>query len=103
MKKIAIAAALLAVAALINLPARADDFSDTVSVFKNAGASSKFFATSYGYAVFPTIGKGGIGVGGAFGKGRVYARGKYVGDTRMTQGTLGVQLGGHAFSERIFF
>jgi lipid-binding SYLF domain-containing protein len=103
MKKIAIVGALFAVLALINAPVRADDYSDTVSLFKNAGASSKFFSTSYGYAVFPTIGKGGIGIGGAHGSGRVYTHEKYVGDTSMTQLTVGLQLGGQAFSEIIFF
>ena len=53
--------------------------------------------------MFPTIGKGGIGIGGAHGSGRVYAEGKYVGDTSMTQITVGFQLGGQAFSQIIFF
>ena len=53
--------------------------------------------------MFPTIGKGGVGIGGAHGKGRVYEKGKYIGDTSMTQVTIGFQLGGQAFSEIIFF
>jgi lipid-binding SYLF domain-containing protein len=80
----------------------ADNYSDTIEVFKNAIPSS-FFETSYGYAVFPTIGKGGVGIGGAHGKGRVYAKGVHVGDTSMTQLTVGFQLGGQAFSQIIFF
>ena len=103
MKKIATVGALLAVLALINAPARADEYSDTVSLFQNAGASSKFFKMSYGYAVFPTIGKGGIGIGGAYGTGHVYAHGKYVGDSSMTQLSVGLQLGGQAYSQIIFF
>ena len=83
--------------------AMADEYTDTMSLFKNAGESGSFFDNSYGYAVFPSIGKGGIGVGGAYGKGRVYAEGKYVGDTSMTQLTIGFQLGGEVFSEMIFF
>jgi lipid-binding SYLF domain-containing protein len=83
--------------------ARADEYSDTVNLFKNAGESAAFYKNAYGYAIFPTIGKGGIGVGGAYGKGRVYAAGKYVGDTSMTQVTVGLQLGGQAYSEMIFF
>jgi len=85
--------------------ARADDadYADTVAVFKAAGESSKFFGKSYGYAVFPTIGKGGIGIGGAHGKGRVYERGAYIGDTSMTQLTIGLQLGGQAYSQIVFF
>src|SRR5262245_52360617 len=81
----------------------ADPYDDTVNLFKNAGESASFFKTSYGYAVFPTIGKGGLGVGGAHGKGRVYAGGKYVGDTSMTQVSIGFQAGGQAYSQIIFF
>ena len=72
-------------------------------VFQQAGESGSFFNNSYGYALFPTIGKGGIGIGGAHGKGRVYTRGIYVGDTSMTQVTIGFQLGGQAYSQVIFF
>ncbi len=81
----------------------AGDYDDTIKVFKNAGESGDFFNKSYGYAVFPTIGKGGFGIGGAHGSGRVYVKGKYVGDTSMTQLTIGLQLGGQAFSQIIFF
>jgi lipid-binding SYLF domain-containing protein len=81
----------------------ADDYSDTTALFKNAGQSAGFFSKSYGYAVFPTIGKGGLGVGAAHGKGRVYATGKHVGDTSMTQVSVGFQAGGQAYSEIIFF
>ena len=95
--------ALLTMLALVTAPARADEWSDTTKLFKDAGASGHYFAKAYGYAIFPTIGKGGIGIGGAHGSGRVYERGKYVGDTSMTQITVGLQLGGQAFSQVIFF
>jgi hypothetical protein len=81
----------------------ADDYDDTIKIFKDAGESGSFFAKSYGYAMFPTIGKGGIGIGGAYGKGRVYEKGNYVGDTSMTQLSVGFQLGGQAYSQIIFF
>ena len=81
----------------------ADEYQDTINSFKNAGESSTFFKTAYGYAVFPTIGKGGVGVGGAYGKGHVYEKGKYVGDASMTQVTVGFQLGGQAYSQIVFF
>jgi lipid-binding SYLF domain-containing protein len=83
--------------------ARADEFEDTINVFKKAGQSGAFFDKSYGYAVFPTIGKGGLGVGAAHGRGRVFKMGKHVGDTTMTQVSIGLQAGGKAFSEIIFF
>ena len=81
----------------------ADDYQDTIQIFKDAGESGSFVDSSHGYAVFPTIGKGGIGIGGAYGKGRVYVGGKHVGDTSMTQLTIGFQLGGQAYSQIIFF
>jgi lipid-binding SYLF domain-containing protein len=81
----------------------ADNYADTIKVFQQAGESGQFFANCYGYAVFPTIGKGGIGIGAAHGSGRVYASGQYVGDTKMTQVTIGLQLGGQAYSQIIFF
>ena len=89
-------------AVLLASSAVADDYSDTVNVFKGAVPKS-FFEKSYGYAVFPTIGKGGMGVGGAHGKGRVYVKGVHVGDTTMSQLTVGFQLGGQAYSQIIFF
>ncbi len=96
---LAIAAALCLVAA----PAFADKYADTVSLFKNAGQSASFFGKSYAYAVFPTIGKAGLGIGGAHGEGRVYEQGKHVGDTKMTQLSIGWQAGAEGYSEIIFF
>lgn len=81
----------------------ADEFDDTIKIFKEAGESASFFDNSYGYAVFPTIGKGGAGIGGARGKGRVYEQGTYIGDSTMTQLTVGFQLGGQVYSQIIFF
>jgi len=81
----------------------ADNYDDAIKIFKNAGESGTFFGNAYGYAVFPSIGKGGIGLGGAYGKGKVYAGGVHVGDTSMTQVTVGWQLGGQVYSQIIFF
>jgi lipid-binding SYLF domain-containing protein len=103
MNKIWSACLLIASLALPTLPALADSYSDTIGLFKNAGASAAFFGSSYGYAVFPTIGKGGLLVGAAHGTGHVYRKGKYVGDTSMTQLSVGLQAGGQAYSEIIFF
>jgi lipid-binding SYLF domain-containing protein len=84
-------------------PALADDYADTIKIFRDASHSARFFGNSYGYAVFPTIGKGGIGIGGAHGAGRVYVKGTHVGEATMTQLTVGAQLGGQAYSQIIFF
>ena len=62
-----------------------------------------FFDESAGYAVFPSVGKGGIGIGGAHGKGLVIVDNKVVGKTALTQVTVGFQLGGQVYSEFIFF
>lgn len=84
--------------------ALADEAYDrTINAFRSAGGTAAFFDNAYGYAVFPTIGKGGIYVGGAHGSGRVFVGGRHVGDTTMTQVTLGLQFGGQAFSQIIFF
>jgi lipid-binding SYLF domain-containing protein len=102
----AIRTAILAIASalcLVAAPAFADKYDDTVSLFKNAGQSASFFNKSYGYAVFPTIGKAGLGIGGAHGEGRVYEQGKYVGDTKMNQLSIGWQAGAEGYSEIIFF
>jgi len=63
----------------------------------------KFFEESAGYAVFPTVGKGGIGIGGAHGKGLVIVNDKVVGKTSLSQVTVGLQLGGQKYSQFIFF
>ena len=94
---------VIAIAAGAATPAAADAYSDAIQVFRQAGQSGEFFGKSYGYAVFPTIGKGGIGIGGARGKGRVYVGDKVIGNTTMTQLTVGLQLGGQAYSQIIFF
>jgi len=83
-------------------PARADKYADAIKVFRSAGQSAGFFEHCYGYAVFPTIGKGGIGIGGAHGSGRVYAQGAYTGDASVNQITVGFQFGGQAYSQIVF-
>ena len=93
---------LLAIMALSVQPAVADDISTTIDNFRSAGADD-FIDNSYGYAVFPSIGKGGIGIGGAHGKGEVFVGGKRVGQTKMNQITYGLQLGGQVYSQMIFF
>jgi lipid-binding SYLF domain-containing protein len=64
---------------------------------------ARAFAEAYGYVVFPTVGKGGIGIGGARGKGWVYEQDTRIGKATLTQVTIGLQLGGQAYSEVIFF
>jgi lipid-binding SYLF domain-containing protein len=104
MKRILITlAAVLATA--LSVPALAEqveDYSETINKFKANPAASPYFGSAYGYAVLPTIGKGGVGVGGARGKGQVYQGGGVTGFVTMTQLSIGLQLGGQAYSQIIF-
>lgn len=84
-------------------PLHADEYNDAIKQFREAPTVEPFFKNSYGYAIFPTIGKGAVGVGGAYGKGRAYKGATYVGDVTMSQLSIGWQLGGQTYSELIFF
>jgi len=101
----ALAALTLLFAFLLPVGARAADNDSTViAKFKEKDPGmAKHFADAYGYAIFPTVGKGAIGIGAARGKGRVYERGTRVGNSTLTQVSIGFQLGGQAYSEVIFF
>jgi lipid-binding SYLF domain-containing protein len=91
---------------LLMLPfgqAFADEYADTIKLFRGSSEVRPFFDKNYGYAVFPTIGKAGYVIGGAHGKGRVYRGDTHVGDSVMNQVTVGFQLGGQAYSQIIFF
>jgi lipid-binding SYLF domain-containing protein len=85
------------------VPSWADSYQEAQQVFQRAAESQPYFEAAYGYALFPTIGKGGIGIGGAHGRGRVYRQGTHVGNARLTQLSVGFQLGGQAYSQVIFF
>ncbi len=78
-------------------------YQSALKEFKKSKRAGSFFDKSYGYAIFPTIGKGGFGLGGAHGDGRVYVKGKYIADTSLSQFTIGFQVGGQVFSEILFF
>ena len=83
--------------------ALADSFSETIAIYQKSDAAKPFFKTAYGYAVFPTVGKGGLGIGGAYGKGQVYRQGSVTGTSKLIKATIGFQAGGQAFSQMIFF
>ncbi len=98
---------LLLVVATVTLFSQENDVdkaNEAISNFKKKNSEiEKFFNSAYGYAVFPGIGKGGLGVGGAAGKGVVYQGGTAVADTKMSQVTIGFQAGGQKYAEVIFF
>jgi len=100
LRKIAMAVVALA---LVGGTALAGSDAEAIALFKKAPESREYFNHAYGYAVFPTVGKGGIGVGAAHGSGNVYQGGKLMGEVTLNQVSVGLQLGGEAFSEIIFF
>ncbi len=87
----------------VAVAAEVEDYSSTINVFKDSPAVMKFFKNSYGYAVFPTIGKAGWVIGGSYGKGQVYRGGKVTGKASVMEGSIGFQFGGEAFSQIVFF
>ena len=80
----------------------ADKYDGTLDVFESSPELKPYFDNAYGYAVFPTVGRGGIVVGGSYGKGRVYENSQVVGDVSLTKLSVGLQLGAQVFSEVIF-
>ncbi len=96
----ALIAALLFAA---STPAVADSFTDTIAFFQKSEDLKPFFNTAYGYAVFPNVGKGAVGIGGAYGHGKVYQAGLVTGVATLAKISVGLQLGGQVFREIIFF
>ena len=94
---------LVATMMFATVAAHADEYDDAIATFKKSEQTAKYFGKSHGYAIFPTVGKGGLVVGAAHGDGKVYEKGAYIGDTSITQLSVGFQAGGQAFSEIIFF
>ncbi len=70
---------------------------------KADGLMQSLFDNSHGYVIFPNVGKGGVGVGGAAGNGIVFENGKAIGSAKMKQVSVGFQFGGQAYREVIFF
>ena len=87
-----------------NKASRTKDSKKALALFKEAdGSLTATLEKAAGYAIFPTVGKGGVGIGGAHGKGQVWEKGEPVGETSLTQVSIGLQLGGQAYAELIIF
>lgn len=80
-----------------------EDYADAIKIFKESNVSNSFFNNCYGYAIFPSIGKGGFFLGGSYGNGKVYQGGEFTGRVTVLEGSIGFQVGGKKFSEIIFF
>jgi lipid-binding SYLF domain-containing protein len=85
-------------------PNEANEAQEAVAAFKAADPDLEiFFEKAHGYAVFPSVGKAGMGIGGAYGKGVVFEQGKEIGDTTLKQLSMGFEIGGESYREIIFF
>jgi lipid-binding SYLF domain-containing protein len=56
-----------------------------------------------GYVIFPNVGKGGLVVGGAQGRGEVFEKSNFIGYAQLQQASVGLQAGGQTFRELIVF
>lgn len=73
-----------------------------VEAFRSS-VPARFFEEAYGYAVVPRVTRVGAGLGGAWGKGVAYERGRVVGTVRYWQATSGIQAGAASVSLIVFF
>tara|TARA_B100000530_G_scaffold327552_1_gene267463 strand:- start:198 stop:773 length:576 start_codon:yes stop_codon:yes gene_type:complete len=87
---------------MFSLSAFADNFNGTIDLFESSPNVKPFFESAYGYAVFPTVRKGALGIGGAYGKGKVYVDDQVIGMVTLRKLSFGLQVGGQAFSEIVF-
>jgi lipid-binding SYLF domain-containing protein len=85
------------------LAQKVEDLSETIELFRDIPQVAPYFEKSYGYAVFKRIGRGGLGIGGASGRGQVYVGGQVTGFSRLMDITFGAQAGGQAYRQIIFF
>lgn len=74
-----------------------------LSIKKADPGIKAFFDSAAGYAVYPSVGKGGFIVGAAYGRGLVIVGDKVDGYTTVTQGSVGLQAGGQKFAMFVFF
>lgn len=81
----------------------ADSHTAKAEFLKKDALMKGIFESAYGYVIFPNVGKGGIGVGGAAGNGVVYEKDVMVGMAKLSQLSIGLQAGGQAYREVIFF
>jgi hypothetical protein len=82
---------------------KVEDLSETIELFKGIPQVAPYFSSAYGYAIWKRIGRGGLGIGGATGKGQVYVAGNVTGFSRLMDITFGAQAGGQAYRQVIFF
>ena len=87
----------------VALAQEVEDLSETIEMFRGIPQVGPYFQSAYGYAVWKRIGRGGLGIGGATGRGQVYVGGQVTGFSRLMDITIGAQAGGQAYRQIIFF
>lgn len=80
-----------------------EDYSETIETFRDIPAVAPFFESAYGYAVWQRIARGGLGIGAATGRGQVYVNGQVTGFSRLVDVSIGLQAGGQAYRQIVFF
>jgi len=108
LRRISLLTVLLAATLGLELQVQANELQkeseQAVKAFQQADSTmNKLITDAVGYAIFPSVGRGGFIVGGQRGKGLVYQQGKVVGKAKMTEINIGAQVGGETFSELILF
>jgi lipid-binding SYLF domain-containing protein len=99
----ALLAAVMLGASSTAVAQKVEDFSETIDLFKGIAQVAPYFESAYGYAVWDRIGRGGLGIGAARGRGQVYVGGNVTGFSTLTDITFGLQAGGQAYRQIIFF
>jgi len=108
LRRISLLTVLLAATLGLELQVQANELQkeseQAVKAFQQADSTmNKLITDAVGYAIFPSVGRGGFIIGGQRGKGLVYQKGKMVGKAKMTEINIGAQVGGETFSELILF
>jgi hypothetical protein len=101
--RIVVSALLLAGIAATAHAQRVRDVSETVELFQSIPQVAPYFESAYGYAVWPRIGRGGLGIGASRGRGQVYVNGVMTGFSTHTEVSIGLQAGGQTYHQIIFF
>lgn len=96
-------ALLLAAFAITAHAQRVRDVAPTLEIFRGIPQVAPYFDTAYGYAVWPRIGRGGLGIGASRGRGQVYVGGEMTGFSTHTEVSIGLQAGGQTYRQIIFF
>jgi hypothetical protein len=94
---------LLLMSAAVAVAQDEADYTATIEEFRGIPAVAPYFTSAYGYAVWPLIARGGLGIGGATGRGHVYRNGMLTGSSRLIDVNFGFQAGGQAYKQIIFF